>query len=526
MLSKIKVPRPLTQDAYTACSDSFAGKLAQEQSVYNFCNRYSPQKAWPEVAKDNRMVFFGLSQYIRNVLVEPITYDEVVEAAHFMETAHCFGGPLPFPIEKWKQIVYDYRGRLPIKIEALAEGSTFFPNEPVIQVTSLVDGFGEFAAWCEAVMVGMVSIATARATLTRHWLERLREWVQHDQLTNDKTVLDTTARWMIHDFGMRASSCAEESELLGLAHLLSFHGTDSFNAAYLAFKYGANRPTGTSILALAHRNIQGHNSELQAFEALKDASNYTKNGMASYVADCYNYELALKKLVKLAKDNRNNIIVARPDSGPYIQNVIDVANTAYNAGLFTYDENGMVKPQNLKYIQGDSMTPTKVDDTLKELDSEGYTPTAWGIFGVGGYLRNSVTRDSLSSAYKLSAKGLKNEPVIKLSETKGKLSVPGPNSIARYPNVNDHALYPSVFLRDEVPSNGMYQVYYNGLEKNPFGEVCEESFSSLQERCINEFDKFLPVANNFKVLSDKILFLQDQTYRQYREYNEYANEVG
>lgn len=38
----------------------------------------------------------------------------------------------------------------------------------------------------------------------------------------------------LHDFGMRGCTCIEQTVLGGVAHLLSFEGTDTMSAAYYA----------------------------------------------------------------------------------------------------------------------------------------------------------------------------------------------------------------------------------------------------------------------------------------------------
>jgi len=492
---RTKVPLPLQADCYTISSDAFASDSARARSVYNFTNRISPAIALPDVCSDERMIFFGLTNFIRNYMTQRVTYDEVCEAQFFMERAHSFGGRLPFPKHLWMRVINEYNGYLPLKIEALREGSTFFVNEPVIQVTSLAEGFGELAAHIEAVMLGMVSIATARVTICRHWLNAIRKWVAKDLSTNDNEVIDQTARYLIHDFGMRASSCSEESELLGLAHLLVFHGTDTFNAAYLSHKYGALNQTGTSIPALAHRNVQGHKTEAEAFKALYDTSSDGNVQIASYVADCYDFNNAVNNLLfELAKQDKNHIIVGRPDSGDGIQNVVQLAMLAQSQ-------------PNIRYIQGDSINPKKFEATMQALAAEGIKTTQHGIFGVGGYLRNTPNRDIFSSAYKLSAKGLDNEPVIKLSHTSAKCSIPGPNDVRRYLNKEDYNKG-TVFF-----SNGgetALQTYYDG---GKFTEINVEPFSIKQERTIKEFDSFEGV--NFDAISAEIAEFRAKAYKEH-----------
>lgn len=487
MRGRIEVPWPLSGDAYTVAGACLASPEALEKSAYNFTNRYSPKKAFPDVAKDSRMVLYGLTDFIRNHLTRRVTLEQIENANKFMSTAHSFGGPLKFDRTIWERVVKEYDGYLPIKIEALQEGLTFFPNEPVIQVTSLGSGFGEIAALIEAIMVGMVSIATARVTLTRHWYERIKEWCYVD---NNMEM----SQFMVHDFGMRASSCAEESELLGKAHLLVFHGTDTFNAAYQARMLGAKEPTGTSILALAHRIVQGYDTENEAYENL-----LKQDKIGSYVADCYNYKNAVKNiLIPLCKSNPNNIVVARPDSGDYIDNDNYARNQALENGLVVDDETQheynitMYKPSNFTTINGDSMTPRKTELLFRERNAKGFTPTKWGIVGVGGYLRNTPNRDVLSSAYKLCAKGKELTPVIKLSDTPSKMSVPGPTALRRYNN-NDK-LQTTVFMQSEyhIFGENAYVTYYDGglSGEDKFGDECLVPFSTIQERTINDFNRY------------------------------------
>lgn len=487
----ITTPLPLNADAYTICSSVFASRKQQEKSVYNAVNRYSPTKAFPLICKDDRMVFFGVSEFVRRYLTKPLTYDDIVESADFMETANSFGGPLPFNKSLLMRVLEEYGGHLPIQIDALPEGSTFFPGEPVMQVTSLGKGFGELAAHIEALLVGMYSIATAKATLCRHWYERIKE------------LGNPIPEWGIHDFGMRASIVGDESEILGLAHLLVFNGTDTFNAAYLSRKFGAQRPIGTSILAHAHRTIQGFPTEYEAFMSLKSATDSVIGGIGSYVADCYNWRVALQTLAKMAKQYPNNTFVARPDSGDAKQNFIDVVTVARQHGLITPDG----KAKNLRVIMGDSVNPTSFYEIINVAKTMGVNYFDWGIFGIGGYFRNNCTRDTLSSAYKLSAIGEDNEPVVKLSESVTKRSVPGPNEVRRFRNTKDYTRFPTVDFASNHAENA-YTTYYSAKPMEA------ESFQVKRERTMADFDYFAGIKPI--VLSDKIRKVQNDCYAKYR----------
>ena len=146
----------------------------------------------------------------------------------------------------------------------------------------------------------------------------------------------------------------------------------------------------------------------------------------------------------------------------------------------------------------------------------------WGIFGVGGYLVNSCTRDTLSSAYKLAAKGKKNTPVVKLSESPGKLSICGPSYLYN----TDYKCEPRVSLDHGESMNSLMKTYYLAdskdkyLMQRPYTRT--ECLSKVRERCINDFDKWdLACAKNPQFglnrtsLSNDIKEIQDDYYSKY-----------
>ena len=85
---RTRIPVPLRADAYTIAGQAFAGEDAKCKSIYNFTTRYSPRTSFGDVAHDDRMILFGIVQYIRNQLTDPCTPMDVVKAREFMETAH------------------------------------------------------------------------------------------------------------------------------------------------------------------------------------------------------------------------------------------------------------------------------------------------------------------------------------------------------------------------------------------------------------------------------------------------------
>lgn len=491
------VPWMLNGDAYTVAGNAFAGRKAKARSTYYLANRKSPSDAWPGVALDSRMVLYGVTDFIKYCLMEPITREDVEASADFMASAHSLGGPLNFDEYLWLRAIDEFGGNLPIRIEALPEGNTFFPNEPAVQVTSLGEGYGEIAAIVEANFLGMVACATARATVTRHLLERMRDEVRVDNPGLCTGFVDQVARFLVHDFGMRASSCPQESDIFGRAHLLSFHGTDTFNAAFNAW---ANcdeddqlRPTGTSILAQAHRIINGYDDEGDAMRSLAEASAWCGPfPIASFLADTYDFRTCVDRLlIPIAlqyKDLGRGVAVCRSDSGDPLDNINYIVQRAIEHGLYVEDDGwGRVVPTHLRFINGDSVNPEKIRDTFRMLRARGCNATAWGCFGIGGWLRRQGDRDILSSAYKLSAKGLDDEPVVKLSGTFAKMSIPGPVDVVRFSDPREN---PTVYRRGTHSYLPEYVCYYDGgyPTEDAVSEANFEPFDAVRDRSLGSWE--------------------------------------
>lgn len=482
MRGRMHVPFPVRGDAYTIAGQILASEAASNASLYNVVFRYSPADVFPEVANDSRIVLYGLTDYIRTNLTKRITRDDVNESAAFMARAKIGGGGLPFVRKLWDDVVEKFDGYIPVRIKALPEGSTFFPNEPVVSVKSLYKGYGEIAAMLEAVMLGQVATATTRATVYRHWLERITEWLRLPAHAVDTYKV---AQWYIHDFGMRASSVAEESEMFGRAHLLSFKGTDTFNAAYQAWRMGCNDDTGRSILALAHRIVQGYDKEIDCYINLMKADN-----IGSYVADCYNFKRAIADMiVPLAKQNPSKIFVSRPDSGDMSENT-----------RWVIEQTQKQETPNVSLIHGDSVKPLISKEQIDIAWEMGVNPATFMLFGVGGYGRNTATRDALSASYKLSA--IRKEeysrwsPVVKLSDSITKLSVPGPNKIIR-----EAGLYSNTVRCDKEDfAVDARVVYYDGAGdsvRDKFKPACYEPFNVIEDRVLNGFNNMSGYPANY-----------------------------
>ena len=236
-----ETPRLLQADAYTIGSMEFNSPRAIEKSCYYITFRRILEKIDPELYRkgDDRMLFFGLQRILHRLFFKPIEQWEIDEADAFLEHAQVNSqGEFVsywYPRELWQSVVDNYNGRPPILISAFPEGSVIYPNENAVSFESMVDGFGELAAWFETRTLHSWG-PTERGTQDRHFYDQIREMYKEYFPTMPQAEINLYASITLIDFGDRAGICAMESEDLGMTALYTFPGSDNFSGGYQAWK--------------------------------------------------------------------------------------------------------------------------------------------------------------------------------------------------------------------------------------------------------------------------------------------------
>ena len=488
-------PRILLADAYTAGSDKFQSEKAKEKSTYYVVFRKKLFSINPSLYTqgDDRIIFAGLSRILEKLFYDPITHAEIDEAKRFLASARATTTGLKsyyFPEHLWRRIVDEFNGRPPIEILAMPEGSVVYPNEPVIQITSLVDGFGELAAWFESKLLH-VWAASERVTQDQHFFKYMLEMIYEVEPDLDKETAYFYASLMVADFGDRAGIVAEESAELGMWHLMTWAGTDTFTGAYQAWKNSNETPLGSSVYALAHRNVQAYEFEGDCYDAMY---NLADNGdIMSMVSDCYAFKPAIKNhILRLAlrskAEGTGKVVVGRPDSGDALEQVIWMCELAVEHGLYTERViNGKTWKfaTFLKFIEADGMDFKTMKTIIRALLDKGFAPYSWGLFGCGGGLRNGLKRDNLSAKYALCAMGNDNQSVVKFSEVFGKTTLPGPFKVLR--DEDSLRNKKTIVFQDEEGINAMIEFFYGTRLDKPFGVGQDEDFLVWKQRTKDQF---------------------------------------
>jgi len=237
-------------------------------------------------------------------------------------------------------------------VHAMAEGTAFFPDEPILRVTAPLPE----AQLVESRLINLIHFQTLIASKAA------------------RSVLMAPGKLLV-DFGFRRAHGAEAGLMAARAsYLAGFHGTATVLAAPLF-----NIPVyGT----MAHSFVQAHDHETLAFEHF--ARSLPRNVVL--LIDTYDTEAAAEKVVQLApKLARDGIIIkgVRLDSG-------DLADHARKVRRIL-DEGGL---REVTIFASGS-----VDEYLLKRLSEVEAPIDG--FGIGTHLDTSADAPYLDCAYKL-----------------------------------------------------------------------------------------------------------------------------
>jgi hypothetical protein len=217
--------------------------------------------------------------------------------------------------------------------------------------------------------------------------------------------------------------------------------------------------------------------------------------LISMVADCYDFEYAVENyLLPLAlrsvSENNGKVVVARPDSGNALKQVLWTCNLAVKNGLYTERViNGKTWKfaTTLHFIEGDGMTHKDMKEIINALMEEGFVPYSWGLFGVGGGLRNGLKRDNMSAKYALCSVGENERGVLKFGEV-GKTTLSGLFKILRSEEAFRNKV--TIVRPNDEGENAMVE-FFNGLRKEePFGIGQDDDFLTIKARLRYQFDNY------------------------------------
>jgi len=331
-------------------------KENQDYEISHIYNRSSP------------MILYGFNEIVIKLLNQKIQESMVMDAE---DCARKMG--MPFPTEMWMNLVDKLHGWIPLKVEALPDGTWVPKGTPFAQITNTDEGFGELVTWWEGVFLHSYfpSACATRALEMRRYLEE-----------------NNLPLHRLHSFGFRGHRSMEDAYWATTAWNMFLTGTDDFHG-----QYHCPMAKLTSIPATAHKTIQQFDDEKQAFIYSIDQAKAHGHNIVALVIDTYDPEYFIQEMMRdilIHAEKQGMHIVLRPDSG----DVLKQAETIYGLTKFW----GFT---NVSVIIGEGMSFEKVKKYDKILREKG-VPLEFMSYGVGAGYYNDLDRDSLGHAMKTS----------------------------------------------------------------------------------------------------------------------------
>lgn len=365
----------------------------------------------------DKVVVFGLQYFVLEYLIKRFNED------FFMQ-------PREMVVKQYKRRLDNALGKdavqmdhiyalhdlkfLPLRVKALAEGTLCPMRTPFITLQETLPEFYWLPNFLETILSTVTWMPMTSAT-TAHQYRVLID--RYARATSD---MPDFASWQGHDFSMRGHSSFESACVSGMAHLLSFTGTDTIPAIdYLEQYYGANSDkemVGGSVPATEHSVmcLGGEVGELETFRRLMNKV-YPK-GVLSIVSDTWDYFKILTVVLPTLKNEimaREGKVVIRPDSGDPADIICGdksapVGSPEYKGTIQLLWETfgGRTNSKGYKQlddhigcIYGDSITLDRAKDILARLEKQGFASTNI-VFGIGSFTYQYVTRDTYGFAMK------------------------------------------------------------------------------------------------------------------------------
>lgn len=367
----------------------------------------------------NKTVFFGLQYYLKQYLTTRLTPEMGEE---FLAYRKAILGSNSKQVEE-KIRALCALGYFPLEIKSVEEGMVMDTHNVLMTLRNTHKDFPWVVGFVESMLLKLWYPITVASCC--HKYRMLVD--KFFSLTVDKDM-DFLRDFTVHDFGYRGDSSEEGAGLSGVAHLLSFLGSDTVPAFPFAVQYynaSITEPVMYSVPASEHSVMCafGREDELSAFHNML---NLYPSGLVSIVSDTFNIYTVLTEFAEKLKDKimaRNGKTVFRPDSGnpEYIicgdPNAPEGSNEWLGAIRLldktfghTVNEKGYkVLDSHVGLIYGDGMYYQRYEKTLERLMDMGYAACNL-VIGVGGILRN-WTRDTLGFAIKATRVIVGNTPV-------------------------------------------------------------------------------------------------------------------
>jgi len=361
-------------------------------------------------------------QHIAATIKSLLLKKEDVDIMEMISTEHL--GPGVFNRSQFDEIV-ENGGYLPMKIDAIPEGTIVPRGVAIMKVEST--SAPELVPFLEAHLQ-RIWYPTSVATRVTEFRTVVHKFLL---MTTEPEKAKQIFPFCIHDFGTRACTTNEQSEIGGLAALeAGILGSDNLPAIMYAMRLMPDMEVDASSnkikmpaysVPAGEHNVAFSCGEDGEMKPVETALKKYKKVIVSWPIDSFNSQRFVENMVKpgeyrdllMARDGK---FVFRPDS-PWERGMSHAETVLAcfkcielnlsdlnpeNGGIKVNKKGFLVLPDWLGIIYGDSVTVNDVNDIYSLITRHNWSAENI-VFGVGGnLLQNNITRGLLDFAMKCS----------------------------------------------------------------------------------------------------------------------------
>jgi len=354
-------------------------------------------------------VFFGLQIYAANLAELIVTKEMVNEAKAFADQ---YIDSQAFPYLGWMKVVNEHKGKIPLEIRAVREGTTVPTHNVLVTVRSTDEELPWMVNYLETSLMRAIWFPVNVATISNNMKKIIYEYLI---ATSDEP--DVKIPLMTVDFGARGVSSGESAAIGGCAHLANFMVSDTIEGIVYANKYYNNgEMSGFSINAAEHSTITAWGKEHEADAYRNMLKQYAKpGGLVAVVSDAWDLDNAVINIwgsqLKQEVIDSGATLVVRPDSGekPH-EIVLRTLKNLDNAYGSTINSKGYKVLNHVRVIQGDGITEGEIRLILMYVKRDGFSVDNL-TFGCGGVLLQQHNRDTFKFAMKCCQAVIDNKKV-------------------------------------------------------------------------------------------------------------------
>jgi nicotinamide phosphoribosyltransferase len=322
----------------------------------------------------------------------------------------------------WRDIVDRLDGRLPLRVEALPDGTVVNPNTAVVTIVNTDPAFAWLPSYVETVVQRIIWKFSTVASICRAEYELLMKYAIKTGANLDMVV------YQMHNFGDRGADSDEAAAWAGIAHAMVFSGSDNSRANInIKRLYNTRKPYTMSVDATEHstmcansdaKNKNDFGAAVMVVEKLEEKMRRLQAGtlvglpIVSCVIDTYNAYRFIKDFLggpvlkpRIEACGKAGVkLVLRPDSGVPEVEVPKILQLA--GDTFGYTVNELGYKELVPYIgvlQGDGINQDSIPAILEAACDVAKWSFGSFLFGQGGGLVHEAGRDEFSFSQKATA---------------------------------------------------------------------------------------------------------------------------